>query len=75
MCNFKFIMFKLYNIVWHAVSGKLPASQIPVGPAGADASSIQRDKLQHPSRYKRRNQQIIIPIIRPPSRCESEERK
>ncbi len=24
-------MFKLYNIVWHAVSGKLRASQIPVG--------------------------------------------
>ncbi len=26
-------MFKLYNIVWQAVSGKLHASQIPVGPA------------------------------------------
>ncbi len=26
-------MFKLYNIVWHAVSRKLHASQIPVGPA------------------------------------------
>ncbi len=24
-------MFKLYNIVWQAVSGKLPANQIPVG--------------------------------------------
>ncbi len=26
-----FIMFKLYNIVWQAVSVKLPAWQIPVG--------------------------------------------
>ncbi len=24
-------MLKLYNIVWHTVSGKLRASQIPVG--------------------------------------------